>query len=108
MGAGGPASPVRDLTETCSLNARVSLSRHSGGPRSPRGPPRRHVDLSGAHWRKSTYSNGQGGCVEVSDGHAGAMPVRDSKDPQGPSLLFPADAWRAFVTAVQGGEFGTV
>ncbi|MFD9062840.1 DUF397 domain-containing protein [Kitasatospora purpeofusca] len=59
-------------------------------------------------WRKSTYSNGGGGCIEVADGYTDVMPVRDSKDPQGPALLFPADAWRSFVTAVQAGEFGTV
>ncbi|MFJ4092614.1 DUF397 domain-containing protein [Kitasatospora sp. NPDC089913] len=66
------------------------------------------VDLSGAQWRKSTYSNGQGGCVEVADGCTGIMPVRDSKDPQGPALVFHLDAWRAFVAAVQAGEFGVI
>lgn len=38
----------------------------------------------------------------------GAVPVRDSKDPEGPALVFPADAWSAFVAGVQAGEFGTV
>ncbi|MFF7454485.1 DUF397 domain-containing protein [Kitasatospora sp. NPDC008115] len=33
------------------------------------------------------------------------MPVRDSKDPDGPALLFPSDAWQSFVTAVRTGEF---
>ncbi|MEU6239330.1 DUF397 domain-containing protein [Kitasatospora sp. NPDC047058] len=66
------------------------------------------VDLSGVQWRKSTYSNGQGGCIEVSDGFSGLMPVRDSKDPSGPALVFPAEAWRSFVTAVRAGEFGAV
>ncbi|MFD0273513.1 DUF397 domain-containing protein [Kitasatospora sp. NPDC127111] len=66
------------------------------------------VDLSGVQWRKSTYSNGQGGCVEVSDGFPDLMPVRDSKDPSGPALVFPAEAWRSFVAAVRAGEFGTV
>ncbi|WP_406114919.1 DUF397 domain-containing protein [Kitasatospora purpeofusca] len=59
-------------------------------------------------WRKSSYSNGGGGCIEVADGYTDVVPVRDSKDPQGSSLLFPADAWRSFVTAVQAGEFGSV
>ncbi|MEU9074120.1 DUF397 domain-containing protein [Kitasatospora sp. NPDC048538] len=56
-------------------------------------------------WRKSTYSGGSNGCVEVADGYTGVMPVRDSKDPDGPALTFTADAWRAFVTAVRTGEF---
>ncbi|MGV9270832.1 DUF397 domain-containing protein [Kitasatospora sp. NPDC003701] len=66
------------------------------------------VDLSGARWRKSTFSNGQGGCVEVADGHEGVMPVRDSKDPEGPVLVFPSDAWQSFITGVRAGEFGAV
>ncbi|MFF8810994.1 DUF397 domain-containing protein [Streptomyces pactum] len=55
-------------------------------------------DLSAAVWRKSTYSNGNGGeCVEVADGFPGLVPVRDSKDPAGPVLVFPAASWQAFV-----------
>ncbi|MGV9270838.1 DUF397 domain-containing protein [Kitasatospora sp. NPDC003701] len=64
------------------------------------------VDLADAQWRKSTFSNGQGGCVEVADGYERVVPVRDSKDPQGPALVFPAEAWRAFIAGVQSGEFG--
>ena len=55
---------------------------------------------------KSSYSNQDGGaCVEVADGFAGVMPVRDSKDPDGPALVFTAAAWSAFVTAVKAGNF---
>ncbi|MFE6050534.1 DUF397 domain-containing protein [Kitasatospora sp. NPDC056446] len=63
-------------------------------------------DLPSATWRKSSYSNGQGGCVEVDDSRPGT--VRDSKDPQGPALVFPAGTWQSFVTAVRSGEFGDV
>ncbi|MEV8328266.1 DUF397 domain-containing protein [Kitasatospora sp. NPDC056731] len=59
----------------------------------------------GTSWRKSTYSGGSNGCVEVADGFTGLMPVRDSKDPDGPVLRFPSAAWRAFVAAVSAGEF---
>ncbi|GAA1891249.1 DUF397 domain-containing protein [Streptantibioticus ferralitis] len=63
-------------------------------------------DLSGARWRKSTYSNNQGGeCIEVADSTTGLVPVRDSKDPQGPALVFTADAWTAFISAVKAGDF---
>ncbi|MFE2177017.1 DUF397 domain-containing protein [Kitasatospora sp. NPDC059462] len=65
-------------------------------------------DLSKASWFKSSYSNNGGQCVEVSASFPGAVPVRDSKDPSGPALVFPAFAWRAFVAGVQAGEFGTV
>ncbi|MER7672827.1 DUF397 domain-containing protein [Kitasatospora sp. NPDC096128] len=64
------------------------------------------VDLTGAFWRKSSYSGANGGqCVEVADGFADAMPVRDSKDPSGPALVFSPTAWQSFVTAVRTGEF---
>ncbi|MER8103769.1 DUF397 domain-containing protein [Kitasatospora sp. NPDC094016] len=62
------------------------------------------VDLTGAVWFKSTRSNGQSACVEVAILSDGIVPVRDSKDPGGPALVFPADAWTAFVAALKGGE----
>ncbi|MGY0460399.1 DUF397 domain-containing protein [Kitasatospora sp. cg17-2] len=65
-------------------------------------------NTSDASWFKSSYSNNGGECVEVSASFPGAVPVRDSKDPEGPALVFPADAWRSFVAGVQAGEFGTV
>ncbi|URN12028.1 DUF397 domain-containing protein [Streptomyces radiopugnans] len=59
---------------------------------------------SAAAWRKSSYSNGEGGaCVEVADGFPGVIPVRDSKAPEGPALVFPNADWSAFVTAVKDG-----
>ncbi len=65
------------------------------------------TDLTSAPWRKSSHSGGDGGnCVEAAPGFLpGAVPVRDSKDPEGPALLFDADAFTAFVTAVKAGEF---
>lgn len=67
-----------------------------------------HVDVTAATWRKSSYSGQGGQCIEVADGFPGAMPVRDSKDPDGPALVFPADRWQAFVSGVKAGDFGTV
>lgn len=57
-------------------------------------------------WRKSSYSGGDNGsCVEVADGVSGLVPVRDSKDPQGPALLFPTEAWVGFIDSVKAGRF---
>ncbi|MFF2950720.1 DUF397 domain-containing protein [Kitasatospora sp. NPDC057965] len=64
-------------------------------------------DFQGAQWRKSTYSNGDGDCVEVADGHTGIVPVRDSKDPDGPTLTFTTTAWHSFLTAIHTGELPT-
>jgi hypothetical protein len=59
------------------------------------------------HWRKSSYSNGQGAeCIEVADGFPGAVPVRDSKNPHGPACIFPEGDWSSFVSAVKTGKFG--
>ncbi|MFF5715959.1 DUF397 domain-containing protein [Streptomyces buecherae] len=64
-------------------------------------------DLSAAMWRKSSYSGNNGGnCVEVAPGFPGVVPVRDSKDPDGPALAFDAAAWAAFVAGVKAGDFG--
>ncbi|WP_084718884.1 DUF397 domain-containing protein [Streptacidiphilus carbonis] len=67
-------------------------------------------DLSAAPWRKSSYSGTNGGdCIEVAPGFIpGAVPVRDSKDPEGPTLVFTADAFSAFVRATVAGDFHTV
>ncbi|MFD9688203.1 DUF397 domain-containing protein [Kitasatospora sp. NPDC059146] len=66
------------------------------------------LDLTDARWRRSGFSNNGGNCVEVAPGFPGVMPVRDSKDPSGPALVFPAEAWKSFVTAVRSGEFGEI
>lgn len=62
--------------------------------------------LATANWFKSSYSDNQGGaCVEAARLGTVGMAVRDSKDPQGPALVFPAEAWAAFAAAARRGEF---
>ncbi|MFD0315783.1 DUF397 domain-containing protein [Streptomyces flavalbus] len=59
-------------------------------------------DIDPAAWRKSSYSGGSGGdCVEVAETHPTLIPVRDSKNPDGPKLTFQTEAWSAFVTALK-------
>lgn len=59
------------------------------------------MDLSDAQWRKSSRSGGggDGSCVEVAF-VSEAVAVRDSKDPDGPALAFPADSWRRFLSSL--------
>lgn len=52
-------------------------------------------------WTKSSYSTGNGACVEVKSPTAAALAVRDSKVSEGPVLVFPAAAWNAFVASVK-------
>ncbi|MGW2262393.1 DUF397 domain-containing protein [Streptomyces sp. NPDC001780] len=57
--------------------------------------------VHGVKWRPSSYSGGQGDCVEVADGVPGLVPVRDSKRPAGPVIGFGRPAWRAFVARLR-------
>ncbi|WP_406437397.1 DUF397 domain-containing protein [Streptomyces sp. NBC_00631] len=58
--------------------------------------------LRAATWHKSSYSNTSGGeCIEVAAGLPSLVPVRDSKDPSRGALLFEAAAWSAFVDGVK-------
>ncbi|MFD4341526.1 DUF397 domain-containing protein [Streptomyces anulatus] len=49
-------------------------------------------------WRTSSFSGGQGNCVEVAPNLPHLVPVRDSKRPTGPVLAFGHAAWRTFVS----------
>jgi len=46
-------------------------------------------------WRRSSRSDGL--CVEVASIEGVVAMVRDSKDPAGPVLAFPASSWLSFL-----------
>lgn len=51
-------------------------------------------------WVKSSYSAGEGQCIEwapTAAASTGIVPVRDSKAPEGPSLAVSRAAWRDLV-----------
>lgn len=54
----------------------------------------------GVGWRKATYSNGSGDCVEVGR-LARNVAVRDTTDRDGAVLRFTAGAWRAFAAQLK-------
>ncbi len=66
------------------------------------------MDLTGAKWVKSSRSSGSGSgdCVEVARNLDGVVAVRDSKNPDGPVLVFTPSEWRAFLDGAKDGEFG--
>lgn len=62
-------------------------------------------ETAGIVWVKSSRSANNCACVEVTalpDGHVG---VRDSKNADGPVLVFTPAEWEAFIGGVKDGEF---
>ncbi|MFI0353147.1 DUF397 domain-containing protein [Actinomadura sp. 9N407] len=61
------------------------------------------VELGGV-WRKSSRSGDTGGqCIELA-GCPHDVAVRDSKDPDGPKLVFGSAAWNVFARRVKAGQ----
>ena len=58
-------------------------------------------------WVKSSYSGPTGGnCVEVAFLADGEVAMRNSRDPDGPALIFTKAEWDAFLGGARDGEFG--
>lgn len=51
----------------------------------------------GVDWRKASYSNGSGDCVEAGVAETGRVLVRDTTNREGGTLAFTADAWGVFL-----------
>jgi Domain of unknown function (DUF397) len=58
-------------------------------------------DLSKAEWRNSSRSGANNNCVEVAANLPRTVAVRDSKDPDGPALIFARAQWDAFTAGVK-------
>jgi hypothetical protein len=55
-----------------------------------------------ATWRKASYSGGNGGgCVEAGVAEAGRVLVRDTTNRDGGALTFTAAAWRTFAAQLK-------
>ena len=62
-------------------------------------------DLAGARWRKSGRSSAQGNCVELARLPGHGIAVRNSRDPDGPALVFTDAELDAFLEGVKDGDF---
>lgn len=65
--------------------------------------PATPAEIDALDWRKSVRSGFQGNCVEFAVAGAGVA-VRNSRDPHGTVLAFPAADVAAFLTAIKNGE----
>ena len=61
--------------------------------------------LSEAVWRKSQRSNPSGNCVECAVLPTGEVAVRNSRDPEGPALIYTPAEIEAFILGVRDGDF---
>ena len=70
-------------------------------------PVRNGVQASSldACWIKSRHSNAEGNCVEVAPLVDGGIAMRNSRDPDGPALVYTAAEVAAFVAGAKDGEF---
>lgn len=57
-------------------------------------------------WLKSRRSNPSGNCVEVAELPDGAgVAVRNSRDPEGPALIYTSAEITAFILGAKDGDF---
>ncbi|MBB6118167.1 DUF397 domain-containing protein [Nocardiopsis algeriensis] len=59
-------------------------------------------------WTKSSWSNPDGNCVEVAELPDGDIAVRNSRDPQGPALVYTNAEIAAFVRGAKTGDFDSL
>ncbi len=52
-------------------------------------------------WRKASFSNQNGSCIEVAQTQVGNVAVRDTTDRSGPALCVLPRAWRAFAAELK-------
>jgi hypothetical protein len=63
------------------------------------------AQLRQVRWQKSRYSNSQGSCVEMALLPGGDIAVRNSRDPNGPALIYTQAEIQALLQGAKDGDF---
>ncbi|MEV6357311.1 DUF397 domain-containing protein [Streptomyces hydrogenans] len=61
--------------------------------------------IIGVRWVKSRHSAADGNCVEAAALPGGGVALRNSRDPEGPALVYTPAEIAAFLAGVKDGEF---
>ncbi|MER5768780.1 DUF397 domain-containing protein [Streptomyces sp. NPDC001985] len=64
--------------------------------------------LTSVTWTKSSHSNATGNCVELAELPGGGVAIRNSRDPQGPALVYTREEIAAFVAGARSGDFDSM
>jgi hypothetical protein len=62
-------------------------------------------ELPAVSWQKSRRSNPSGNCVEMAGLPDGGIAIRNSRDPQGPALIYTVEEIAAFIGGARDGDF---
>jgi hypothetical protein len=65
------------------------------------------AELQSLAWLKAKSSTNNGQCVEIAS-TADKVAIRDSKDPDGPVLVYTPGEFRAFLEGARNGEFDSL
>ncbi|MFE2044395.1 DUF397 domain-containing protein [Streptomyces sp. NPDC059477] len=71
-------------------------------PSIPNGVRASSLDVD---WIKSRHSGAEGNCVEVAPLIDGSVAMRNSRDPDGPALVYTPAEVAAFLAGAKDGEF---
>ena len=61
--------------------------------------------IRNAAWRKSRASNPSGNCVELARLEPGVIAIRNSRDPDGPALVYARAEIEEFLKGIKDGDF---